>query len=148
VKTRSNTVASRKWVYVLGAIIATASAVLWMHERTAVFPTHEIESAHHQLTETCEDIRSLESDYGEPAPSDPAKLVQWMKMHMGGEPLYTKNGILLDPWDHPVVVLTSDGKVTGLGSAGPDGVWQGGTGDDIVVKLGPPIGSRPAGHVD
>ncbi len=43
------------------------------------------------------------------------------------------DGPLLDTWGHRVVFMTQNGKGVALGSAGPDGVWEGGAGDDIVV---------------
>ena len=41
-----------------------------------------------------------------------------------------------DAWGNPLIVLSDEsGKFIGLGSAGPDGFWQNGQGDDIIVTL-------------
>jgi hypothetical protein len=46
-----------------------------------------------------------------------------------------KQGVFLDPWNRPVVIIAREGTVSGLGSAGPNGVWEEGKNDDVVLMF-------------
>ena len=53
----------------------------------------------------------------------------------GTIPFDPEKKMFLDAWRRPVVLVTESGSLTGLGSSGPNGQWQNGEGDDILVVL-------------
>jgi len=58
------------------------------------------------------------------------------------------SGLFLDGWKRPIVLFVESDTVLGLGSSGPNGRWEQGEGDDIVVRFeahGVPTG--PAGEL-
>ena len=44
-------------------------------------------------------------------------------------------GVLFDRWGEEISPVVEDGRLIGLGSAGPDRIWRDGRGDDIIVVL-------------
>jgi hypothetical protein len=44
-------------------------------------------------------------------------------------------GLFLDDWEHPIVLVVDSDALVGLGSCGPNGRWEQGGGDDIVVRF-------------
>ena len=43
--------------------------------------------------------------------------------------------VIRDWWDSPIVLVVEEGKLKSLGSRGPNGQWEDGSGDDIVVTI-------------
>lgn len=68
----------------------------------------------------------------------------------GGIEVCPKTGAFVDPWRRAIVMVVDRDSLVGLGSSGPNGVWEDGKSDDIMVPLaknGVPVG--PAGsHVN
>jgi len=84
----------------------------------------------------CKHICLAEHNTEEPPPLKLPELVDWLAKHAAEGPYIDyKRKTIRDVWGNPVVVVSESGKLTGLGSAGPDGNWQNGAGDDIVVTL-------------
>jgi len=40
-----------------------------------------------------------------------------------------------DAWGNPLVILSESGRFVGLGSAGPNEIWENGKGDDMIALL-------------
>ncbi len=72
---------------------------------------------------------------GEPAPTSMPALVEWLRHY--GKPLDADydNKTIRDMWGREVQLTVQDGKLRGLSSAGSNGIWEGGQGDDIRVLL-------------
>ncbi len=71
-----------------------------------------------------------------------AELVQWMNEQIdissdeALECVDVKKKTISDGWGRPIVLLSHCGCLCAVASKGPNGTWEGGTGDDIVVCLG------------
>ena len=89
------------------------------------------------LYNVCTLVDLVESESKEPAPVELPELVDWLSKHGGGEESYIdyRQGTIRDAWGHSLVVIAESGKFVGLGSPGPDGRWENGKGDDIIVTL-------------
>ncbi|MFO7900647.1 MAG: hypothetical protein R6V58_16495 [Planctomycetota bacterium] len=46
-----------------------------------------------------------------------------------------KSKRILDGWRRPVILIAYEGKLGALGSAGANGIWEHGGGDDIVIPM-------------
>jgi hypothetical protein len=40
-----------------------------------------------------------------------------------------------DRWGNDILYFEEDGRIVRIGSPGPDGSWDGGTGDDILIDV-------------
>ena len=89
------------------------------------------------LVSVCKIIWVAETETNSPPPTGLQELVQWLEQHSyKDEPYVDYAGrTIRDTWGNPIVLLSQDGKLAAVGSAGPNRVWEGGKGDDILVKL-------------
>lgn len=73
----------------------------------------------------------------EPPPTKLYELVEWLEKYgLREEYVDYENKTIRDVWGNDVIVVSKEGQFIGVGSAGRDGVWEGGTkGDDIVATL-------------
>ena len=73
-------------------------------------------------------------DTGQRPPADNAALVTWLTGNgaVFHDAVIIQDGRFVDTWGNDLVVMVSEGEVFQLGSAGPNGQWEGGEGDDIV----------------
>lgn len=55
-----------------------------------------------------------------------------------------ENRRIVDEWNEDVLLISIDGRFAGFGSVGPDGTWQWGRGDDLVLTVATPneVGNR------
>ncbi|MGC4121545.1 MAG: hypothetical protein QM765_44610 [Myxococcales bacterium] len=97
-----------------------------------------------QLAAVCTTIRNVESESKVascPATTLP-ELVDWIAASDVGTPgvlgIDLRKRMIYDYWDQPIHLILREGKLAALGSAGEDGVWNDGRGDDIVVPLESP----------
>jgi len=71
-------------------------------------------------------------------PTDRREYAKWLMTHdpnfsPGRLVVVDKNtGMIVDPWKNPIVLIVEGDSVVGVGSSGPDGVWEDGKDDDIV----------------
>ena len=79
-----------------------------------------------------------------PPPTMLPEIVDWIATYVGkGCPrIDYKNRTIRDGWKRDIVPIVTDGKLAGLGSAGANGRWEDGKGDDIVVSLDEVIQNR------
>ena len=92
-----------------------------------------------RLGVVCISIAALEDELGQPAPTSMPALVAWLLEYdlvrnRPGE-VDGSRGMIYDRWGEEVLLVVQDGRLTGLGSPGPDGIWRDGRGDDIMVML-------------
>jgi hypothetical protein len=89
------------------------------------------------LFSVCKLVYLAESETEEPPPVKLGPLVTWLAKNASAEESYIdyKQGTIKDAWGRPITVIAEDGRFVGVGSSGPDGHWQSGEGDDIVVTL-------------
>jgi len=89
------------------------------------------------LFSVCKDVYVVESNTEEPPPVKLGPLVAWLAKNGLAEASYIdyKQGTIKDAWGRPITVIAEEGRFVGVGSSGPDGHWQSGDGDDIVVTL-------------
>ena len=85
------------------------------------------------LFSVCKTIWVVESFTEEPPPVKLPELIDWMEKHANFDDYQPKT--IKDVWGNQIVVVSRAGKFVGVGSSGPDGIWQDGTGDDILVTL-------------
>ena len=89
----------------------------------------------------CKFVMMAEAGSGERAPLAMDALVQWFSKHkLLQEQEYDlfidpATNRMIDGWRRPLVALEKDGRLTGFGSAGTNGRWEGGGGDDITIDL-------------
>jgi len=63
-------------------------------------------------------------------------LVPWLEKHGGHWSMIdSADKTIKDRWGNPIIVVSQDGKFVGVCSPGQNGVWEGGRGDDIFVRL-------------
>lgn len=83
---------------------------------------------------------------GELCPATPKDLVEFLVKDDPGfasKPFVdSEKGRLLDGWKNDIVLVVENGHVVGLGSGGPNGIWEGGKNDDVVCKVYLPSGDR------
>ena len=90
------------------------------------------------LIYTCKLVNLGGFETKEPAPILLPELVDWLKRHASADEPYIdyRQKTIEDAWGNQVVIVSTDGRFVGIGSPGPDGIWQGGSGDDMIVKVG------------
>lgn len=93
--------------------------------------------AHSALWDVCIRVVLAEINTESDAPAKLPDLVHWLDKAGLCETVYMdcQRKTIIDIWGRDVVLLTQNGKLSGLGSKGEDGIWQGGYGDDITVML-------------
>lgn len=68
-----------------------------------------------------------------PAPTENRELVAWFnRLGLWLDPNTVQDGLLVDIWGRPVHLIAEDGQLKQLGSAGPNGQWEQGAGDDLL----------------
>lgn len=89
------------------------------------------------LREVCKTIWLAEAESKQPAPTDMRKLVGWLGKHAprNEEHIDYVKGTIRDAWGRDIILVSEGGRLKAVGSAGEDGVWEGGRGDDICVSL-------------
>jgi hypothetical protein len=88
--------------------------------------------------DVCKAIVLAEEDSGEKAPCAFPELVRWLdeKKVLGPhEHIDRKAGVIRDIWGAPLVLLTRNAQLAGVASKGPDGQWESGHGDDLLLWL-------------
>lgn len=90
------------------------------------------------LFSVCQDVYLAKGDTQDPPPVNLPKLIEWLDVQGFKNLWYVdyQQKTIRDGWGREIVIISQDGKFVGVGSAGPDGIWQGGNGDDVVYKLG------------
>lgn len=82
-------------------------------------------------------LLSLEED--EEPPTKMGALVEWLRpaFKKGGDCdlLDEKAKVLRDVWGQELKLVLRDGRLSAIGSKGPNGRWEKGKGDDIVQEL-------------
>lgn len=98
---------------------------------------HERVRAKAMLYSACSLVYLWQSETDEPPPVRLPELVEWLETHASAEESYIdyEAGTIEDIWGNEVVVISEGDEFLGLGSSGPNGNWEGGDGDDIVVML-------------
>lgn len=91
------------------------------------------------LWSACINILIMEQETDQKPPVILSELVSWL-IENGVDPEYddyinAEERTILDSWGRSIVLISDDSRLTALGSKGPDGKWEGGKGDDIVVRL-------------
>lgn len=82
-----------------------------------------------------------EASTGDHAPVRSSKFVQWLLEGLDVQDdregafrrIDAAGESIVDEWGSEVVVLAKEGRLWALGSAGPNGRWENGGGDDILV---------------
>ena len=96
-------------------------------------------------------IRSAERYTRRAAPLSHPELLSWLsedyfiKFCTDEPPFWyvdAKAKKILDAWNRPIILIAYDGRLAALGSRGPNGKWEGGHNDDIVVPLDEPEGDQ------
>jgi hypothetical protein len=81
---------------------------------------------------------------GRQPPTDPVSFFGWVRQFAPEATDWQRfrgsggAGIPNDAWGNPIRLIVYGGKLVGLGSCGPNGVWEGGKGDDIVLIFDSP----------
>jgi len=90
-----------------------------------------------RLQETCKTILLAQSQSGGAPPIEAAELTRWLKQWTGANVEYIEygSGRILDAWGRNVILVVDAGSLTALGSLGEDGIWENGSGDDIVIRI-------------
>ena len=90
----------------------------------------------------CKLIILAEDDMDEPIPVTMSELIDWLAKSGYADTEYDSADIdfqqkmIQDAWGNPLKVLSDEsGRFIGFGSAGPNGLWQNGQGDDIIVTV-------------
>ena len=101
--------------------------------------THNHVESRTILRDVCIYVRLAESTTQEQPPTKVPELIGWLEAagHVSKDEAYINyhEKTITDAWGNKVVVVSQAGKFVGVGSPGPDGIWQEGTGDDILVTL-------------
>ena len=90
------------------------------------------------LREVCIMVALKKDRTAEPVPVTLRELVAWLEEFAPSRDGYIdyKNRTITDIWGNQVMVISEGGKFVGVGSPGSDRQWEGGSGDDIIAKLG------------
>ncbi len=93
--------------------------------------------ARNMLETMCKLVCIGEAVYDEPPPTSLPRLVDWIATNVSNDLDYIDydNKTIRDPWNNEVVLVAENETLIGIGSAGPNGRWENGQGDDILVKL-------------
>ena len=92
----------------------------------------------HVLYVTRDAIRAAQEATGRAPPLTIGELLSFIQGYSGQvqEPMWDMNvGTISDGWGQPILIVTDGARVVGLASKGPNGRWDGGHGDDILVEL-------------
>jgi hypothetical protein len=101
--------------------------------------------AKNYLMDLCKAICVLEGESGKRIAPDAPSLIaafeangilEWLKIDRGAREIR-------DAWGSPIIILSAEGRIIALGSAGPDGSWERGGRDDILVLMPDVRQSRP-----
>ena len=95
------------------------------------------------LYSVCVRVQTAESfkeEHEEPPPVKLPELVEWLVKHYAFDDhairyIDYQQKTIKDAWGNQIVVVSRADKFVGVGSPGPDGNWQDGAGDDIIVTL-------------
>lgn len=124
---------ARRSVILSLALMAIAFAAMSGCKANSV-PAAQSPQTMKTLRSICTLAWSTQSDPYDPVPTTLPVLVNWMKRNMPGM-LEPAQKTIQDEWGKDIVIIVKNGKFFGVGSAGPDGVWQNGTGDDLKSTL-------------
>lgn len=99
--------------------------------------TRRIVDAKNLLLAVAKLIMVAESLSEKGPPQSLPELVEWIASNASGEESYIDyhNKSIRDPWDSEIVLVSQDETLVAIGSPGPNGRWQNGESDDIVLKL-------------
>lgn len=132
--------------FVVLVVLVVLFAVPWYCDLSADHG-HDIARTRTILRSCCEDICDARYFSNEEPPTDLPGLVKWLAnaeigIHEAGYVDIERNTIL-DSWGRQIIVLKSDGRLTGVASCGANGTWENGKGDDIVWRV-PKADTQPA----
>ncbi len=139
-----------RYVIIAGFVVLVVLVVLfvapWYCDRPD-YHGHAVARTQTILRSCCGYIRDGRHYSNEEPPTDLPGLVKWLVnaeigIHETGYVDIERNTIL-DSWGREIIVLKSDGRLTGLASCGPNGTWENGKGDDIVRRV-PKADTQPA----
>jgi len=97
-----------------------------------------------QIVETKITLRTVcllvwlaEEESSQEPPTTLSKLVIWIQENAANneDRIDYDRQTIEDSWGRAIVLITDNGRLTSLGSAGPNGLWEGGGGDDVVLGL-------------
>jgi general secretion pathway protein G len=126
------TARSKKWLFSLVAlIVALVALAAWIGTRKIV-DTNDM-AARQQLSAIDQALQLYKADHGQYPKSEEGLAAMVDPSHKGRGYLADR-AVLIDPWGHVYVYRRTDDTYS-LYSRGPNGVDDGGKGDDIV---GPP----------
>ena len=89
------------------------------------------------LRSVCKIVSVVEYTADEPAPVTLPALVAWVEEQgfEGESYIDYPARTITDAWGNAIVVLAEEGKFVGVGSSGPNGIWEDGRGDDLTSML-------------
>ncbi len=97
----------------------------------------EKSNAVNNLRDICIFVNSVEYISKEPAPTSLTLLVTWLeKKILVKESFIDYEGkTIKDIWGNTIIIMSQQDRFIGVGSAGPNGKWEGGQGDDLTYLL-------------
>ncbi|MHC4563756.1 MAG: hypothetical protein ACYS8X_13425 [Planctomycetota bacterium] len=98
---------------------------------------HVMTDAKALLRSVCKIVSVVEYTAGESAPMTLPALIAWIEEHGFEEESYVDypGRTITDSWGNAIIVLAEDGEFVGVGSSGPNGIWEHGRGDDLTSML-------------
>jgi hypothetical protein len=87
------------------------------------------------LASICRLIPLFEETSKQPAPVTMPEFVDWLGACTKQLDVDYEGRTIRDYWGRPAVLIVRDGKLDALGSAGPNGRWEEGKGDDILARV-------------
>lgn len=89
------------------------------------------------LSSVCLLVQLGEDNAKEEPPIKLPDLVIWIKNNVSDDESYINytDKTIKDTWGNKIVILSHDGKFIGVASAGPNGIWENNSGDDITLTM-------------
>lgn len=81
-------------------------------------------------------INLVKAETKQAPPTKLSKMVDWFVENEYCESFVDeRNRTVRDPWGSAIIIIAPRGKVKSLASKGPNGRWEHGKGDDIIVSV-------------
>ena len=86
------------------------------------------------MTSVSTEIRRVCAETGESPPQDIGSLVPWLRRHSAqlSDSVLIQDGMLIDGWGNSLRLVRREDSLIQVGSAGRNGQWENGGGDDLV----------------
>ncbi len=100
-------------------------------------PGHDRVRSERILRSVCKLVFLGQPRTEEPPPISLHSLVVWIKEHVSTDERFIdyEGKMIKDIWGNEIIILSQGDRFKGVGSAGPNGKWEGGQGDDLTVQL-------------